>query len=45
VEFSVGFYFKVPKDDEEAADLIGVAANYILGLSAREYADQDEIIT
>jgi hypothetical protein len=30
IEFSVGFYFTVPKDDEDAADLIGVATDYLL---------------
>lgn len=30
VEFSVGFFFKVPSDDETAADLIGIATNFLL---------------
>jgi hypothetical protein len=43
VEFGLGFYFEVPKDDEAAADLIGVAVDYFLE-PGNEVADaQDEI--
>jgi hypothetical protein len=30
VEFSLGFYFSIPKDEDEADDLIGVATDYLL---------------
>lgn len=43
LEFSGGFYFKVPKDCEAMADLIGVAVNYLLEPSGYGFADQDEL--
>jgi hypothetical protein len=43
VEFGLGFYFQVPKDEDEALDLIGVAVDYLLE-PGDEIADaQDEI--
>ncbi len=30
VQFSLGFYFSVPKDEDAAADLIGIATDYLI---------------
>lgn len=42
VEFSLGFYFKVPKDEDEALDLIGIAVDYLLEAGDETADAQDE---
>lgn len=44
IEFSLGFYFEVPKDEDTADDLIGVAVDYLLD-QGDVPAVQDEITT
>jgi hypothetical protein len=41
IEFGLGFYFEVPKDEDEADDLIGVATDYLL-VPTGDTAAQDE---
>ena len=42
VQFSLGFYFQVPKDEDQAADLIGIAIDYF-SESADVLTAQDEL--
>lgn len=42
VEFTLGFFFTVPKDDETARDLIGIAVDYLLEAGDNMPDAQDE---